>query len=224
MEVMAVVLRPGLRCCGKGEDEHRQDRGDPDVGRRLHIGSLPELVHPKALAIAMLAAPLHGLVPRGAEGLCFRAGTATPLTVERRQTKGTDFDVAQIHRGLHHTMSIALLNFELHAGNHALSIALRASCGLPKPSSNFSISRSCPERSRAVDTAAAWIAAARRGHYTPDHGRGTRRTLLECSGHIASGGYPLGCIGRSTQLAVVAAVGAGRVIGKPRYELLIRIR
>src|SRR4029077_3473851 len=23
MEVMAVVLRPGLRCCGKGDDEHR---------------------------------------------------------------------------------------------------------------------------------------------------------------------------------------------------------
>jgi hypothetical protein len=139
---MAAILRPGLWC--KGEDEHRQDRGDPDVGRRLHIGSLPERVPPKALAIAMIAPPLHGLVPRGAEGLCFRVGIATPLTVERRQSQGTDLDVAQIHRGLRFTMSIGLLNFELHAGNHALSITLPASYGLPKPSGNFSVSRSVP--------------------------------------------------------------------------------
>jgi len=59
---------------------------------------------------AMLACPLHGLVPRGAKGLCFRAGKATPLTVERRQTKGTDFYVAQIHRGLHGTY-VVLLKF-----------------------------------------------------------------------------------------------------------------
>jgi hypothetical protein len=78
MGVMAVVLRPALRCRGKGEKEHRQDRGDPDVEGRLHIGSLPERVHAKALAIAMLACRLHGLVPRGAEGLCFRAGKAAP--------------------------------------------------------------------------------------------------------------------------------------------------
>jgi hypothetical protein len=108
MGVMAVVLRPGLRCRGKGENEHRQDRGDPDVEGRLHIASLPERVHAKALAIAMLACPLHGLVPRGAEGLCFRAGKATPLTVERRQTKGTDLYVAQIHRGLHSTYVVLL--------------------------------------------------------------------------------------------------------------------
>jgi hypothetical protein len=32
------------------------------------------------------------------------------LTVERRQTKGTDFYVAQIHRGLHGTY-VVLLKF-----------------------------------------------------------------------------------------------------------------
>jgi hypothetical protein len=32
-------MRPGLRCGGKGEDERRQDRGDPDAGGRLHIGA-----------------------------------------------------------------------------------------------------------------------------------------------------------------------------------------
>jgi hypothetical protein len=62
---------------------------------------------------------------------------------------------AQIHRGLRLTMSIGLLNFELHAGNHALSITLRASYGLPKPGSNFSTSRSVPDN-RGLTTA-AWI-------------------------------------------------------------------
>jgi hypothetical protein len=50
MERMAGVMRPGLRCGGKGEDERRQDRGDPDAGGRLHIGSLPECVLEKAPA------------------------------------------------------------------------------------------------------------------------------------------------------------------------------
>jgi hypothetical protein len=109
MGVMAVVLRPGLRCRGKGENEHRQDPGDPGVEGRLHIASLPERVHAKALAIAMLACRLHGLVPKGAEGLCFRAGKATR----------TDLYVAQLHRGLHSPISS---KFELHAGNHARSI------------------------------------------------------------------------------------------------------
>jgi len=38
--------------------------------------------------------------------------------------------------------SIAPLDSELHAGNHGLAIMLRTSGGLPKPRSNFSISRS----------------------------------------------------------------------------------
>ncbi|MEA2917715.1 MAG: hypothetical protein QOJ15_9796, partial [Bradyrhizobium sp.] len=50
MERMAGVMRPGLRCGGKGEDERRQDRGDPDAGGRLHNCSLPECVHEKAPA------------------------------------------------------------------------------------------------------------------------------------------------------------------------------
>jgi hypothetical protein len=39
-----------------------------------------------------------------------------------------------------------------------------------------------------------------------------------------SGGYSLGCIGRAAQFAAAAAAGVARVIGKPRYEFLIRIR
>ena len=141
-EVMAVVLRPGLRCRGKGEDEHRQDRGDADVG-----GRRPAIAATKRIELGSLLRERNArerpcvIVPRDAEGLCFRVGIATPLAVERLQTQKVDFDVGQIHRGLHYTTSITLLKFELHLVNHELSITLRVSRGLPKPSSNFSISR-----------------------------------------------------------------------------------
>jgi hypothetical protein len=107
-EVMAVVLRPGLRCRGKGEDEHRQDRGGADIG-----GRRPAIAATKRIELGSLLRERNAterpcvIVPRDAEGLCFRVGIATPLAVERLQTQKVDFDVGQIHRGLHYTTAIS---------------------------------------------------------------------------------------------------------------------
>src|SRR5689334_5306803 len=106
---MTVILRPDLGCCGESEDEYGQNRGDADIGGGLNIGNVATRVgRPFA---------------RSAEEQCFRAETSTPLTVKGRRTWGTDLDVEQIHRGLHHAMSFALLNATRCAGDHALSIA-----------------------------------------------------------------------------------------------------
>ena len=74
------------------------------------------------------------------------------------------FVVVKIHHHLHFTTSITLLDVELHVVNHALSITLRVSCGLPKPSSNFSISRRVPRDCGTVVGTTAWIFRLRMAH------------------------------------------------------------